>query len=295
MTSYLNISAYKFAPLSGLESLQQRYRQRCESLGIRGTILLAPEGINLCVAGEEAGVRRFMEKMQEEAPFEDLSFKESWSAKIPFRRLRVRIKPETIQMRVPGMNPLEAAGGKYIQPLEFKQWLDEGKDIVVLDTRNDYEIKVGTFENALDLQIVNFRDFPQTVAALPEALKKKTVVTFCTGGIRCEKATIAMKAAGFEEVYQIEGGILKYFEECQGAHWQGECFVFDDRIAVKKDLSPTEAHYCLNCLEKMSAEEMAAGPFKYNHYCPHCFNEVQGSHSKTECGLAEAGQNRCSE
>lgn len=273
MLSYLNISGYKFVNLDDLPSLQQRYRQRCESLGIRGTILLAQEGVNIALAGEEAGIRRFIEKMNEEAPFQDLVFKESRSDKIPFRRLRVRIKPETIQMRVPGINPLHQVGGKYVRPLELKQWLDEGQDVVVLDTRNDYEVKIGTFENALALNIENFRDFPAAVAKLPADLRKKKVITFCTGGIRCEKATVVMKALGFDEVYQIEGGILKYFEDCEGAHWNGECFVFDDRVAVKTDLSPSENHYCLSCLEKLTEEDMTHGPFKYNHYCPHCFEE----------------------
>ncbi|PIQ43334.1 MAG: sulfurtransferase [Gammaproteobacteria bacterium CG11_big_fil_rev_8_21_14_0_20_46_22] len=265
----LNISAYQFVPIEDPAVYQAKYRARCQALGIKGTILLAKEGVNLALAGSEASLRQFMRQMKDDEAFADIDFKESWSETIPFRKVRVRVKDEIVMMRVPGVNPAERTA-RHLKAKELKQWLDEGRDVVMFDTRNEYELKVGTFKNAYNPHIDNFRELPEKLKMLPDELKKKKVVMFCTGGIRCEKATVAAIEAGFEDVYQIDGGIIKYFEECGGEHWDGECFVFDDRIAVKKDLTPSDKHYCLQCLETLTDDDLKSEKFVYNKSCPHC-------------------------
>lgn len=267
--SILNISAYKFVNIDQPEILQAKFRARCHALGIKGTILIANEGVNVALAGSEPSVRQFMRQMQDDQRFSNIEFKQSWSEQIPFRKVRIRVKDEIIMMRVPSVDPLENTA-KHLSPQELKTWLDEGRDIVMFDARNDYELKVGGFKNGYDLNINNFREFPERVKEVPDEIKQKPVVMFCTGGVRCEKATPLAMAAGFKEVYQIDGGILKYFAECGDAHWQGECFVFDDRVAVDTDLAPSKRHYCLNCLETLHEQDMMLPSFKYNHSCKHC-------------------------
>lgn len=265
----LNVSAYKFVPLDNPELLQAKFRARCQALGIKGTILLANEGINLAIAGPEKSMRQFMRQMRDEAVFSDIEFKESWSETIPFRKVRIRVKEEIIMMRVPDVDPLKKTAS-HLKPTELKAWLDEGRDVVMFDTRNEYEMKVGTFKNAYNPHIDNFREFPELMQGVPQEIKDKPVVMFCTGGIRCEKATAVAIDAGFKDVYQIDGGIIKYFEECGGAHWDGECFVFDDRVAVKPDLSPSDKRYCLQCLETLSDDDLQSEHYVYNKSCPHC-------------------------
>jgi len=269
----LNISGYKFVPIEDPNLIQAQLRARCEALGIKGTILLAKEGTNIALAGTEPSIRQFIRQLNEDEHFSDLIFKESWSEKIPFRRLRVRVKDEIIMMRVPSVDPLKKTG-KYIAPKELKAWLDENRDVVVLDTRNDYEIKVGTFENAIDFNVENFREFPGKLYEVADAIKDKPVVMFCTGGIRCEKATAVALDCGFKNVYQLDGGIIKYFEDCGGAHWKGECFVFDDRVAIAPNLQPSDKHYCLECLEELTEEDLKSPMFQYNKSCPHCCKDA---------------------
>lgn len=226
----LNISAYKFICLEKLPTLQQALQYEGKRLQIKGTILLAPEGINLMLAAPAAALKEFVTFIKQDARFADLWLKESVSATIPFEKFKVRIKPEIITMD-PSINPAEQTA-THLEPREFKRWLDEQKEVVVLDTRNTYEINVGTFDNAIDVNIEHFRDFPTAVKLLDDSLKEKPIVMFCTGGVRCEKASVVLMQQGFKNVYQLNGGILNYFEQCGGAHYHGECFVFDERVTV---------------------------------------------------------------
>lgn len=241
MNAILNISAYKFVPLSDAIELRAMLQERALALQLKGTILLAEEGINLFLAGSGEAVRSFMTQLHADPRFADIAPKESWSATQPFRKMLVKVKREIIRMNHPTIRP--ATGRAPALPAAtVKRWLDQGHDdagrpVVTLDTRNAFEIAHGTFEGAIDWHISKFTEFPQAVLAHKAELEGKTVVSFCTGGIRCEKAAIFMHEVGLEHVYQLEGGILKYFEETGGAHYQGRCFVFDEREALGSDLS----------------------------------------------------------
>jgi UPF0176 protein len=236
MPTFINISAYKFTPLGGLPELRERLLALTRSHALKGTILLSVEGINLFVAGERAAVDSLVSELRTLPGLHDLTPKESLSDVQPFGRMLVKIKKEIIAFGVDGIDPARKPAPK-IAPATLKQWLDEGRPISLLDTRNNYEIELGTFQGAIPAGIRHFRDFPAAVRKLPEELKTRPVVMFCTGGIRCEKAGPLMEREGFE-VYQLEGGILKYFEECGNAHYRGECFVFDERVGLTPDLRP---------------------------------------------------------
>ncbi|HEV7775735.1 MAG TPA: sulfurtransferase [Luteibacter sp.] len=241
--SILNISAYKFVGLDDLVAVRASLHARCEALALKGTILLAPEGINLFLAGGREAIDTFMAELRTDPRFADIVPKESLSDAPPFKRMRVRLKKEIITMRAPLIRP-EDGRAPAVAPATLKRWLDQGQDddgrpVVLLDTRNDYEVDVGTFEQVVDYRLDSFTGFPEAVATDRERFKDKTVVSFCTGGIRCEKAAIHMQGIGIEHVYQLEGGILKYFEEVGGAHWHGDCFVFDGRGALDPNLAPT--------------------------------------------------------
>jgi UPF0176 protein len=238
----LNISAYKFVPLHDRDHLQATLFEALQQRGIKGTVLLAEEGINLFLAAASAEIHAFVAWLQLDARFEDLAPKESWSAAQPFRKLLVKIKPEIIRMNHPAIRP-SAGRAPAVDAPTLKRWLDcghddQGRPVVTLDTRNTYEVDAGTFHQAIDWRLEKFTEFPQAVLDHRDDLTGKTVVSFCTGGIRCEKAAIYLQEAGIANVYQLEGGILKYFEECGQAHYEGDCFVFDARRAVDAALQP---------------------------------------------------------
>ncbi|WP_324780522.1 sulfurtransferase [Thiobacillus sedimenti] len=240
--SVVNISCYKFITLTDREALKADLAARCQALGLKGTILLAPEGINVFLAGSRAAIDAIVAHLRSDPRFADLAPKESLSAEPPFGKMRVRLKKEIITMKMPLIRP-EAGRAPSVAAATLKRWLDrgcddEGRPVVMLDTRNDYEVAAGTFEDAVDYGIGIFSEFPPRLAERLGDYAGKTVVSFCTGGIRCEKAAIHMQGIGVERVYQLEGGILKYFEEVGGAHYRGDCFVFDAREAVGADLQP---------------------------------------------------------
>jgi len=239
MSRHANIAAYRFVPLDDREALRIRLFDDAHSRGLKGTILLAPEGINIFLAGPEAELRDFCELVQRDARFASLDLKWSWSDTLPFKRLRVRLKKEIVTLGLPGFDPADTPA-PYLPPAELKRWYDEGRRFVIVDTRNRWEIEQGTFDGALDPGVDSFGQFPAALERIGD-LKDTPIVTFCTGGIRCEKAAPLMKRAGFNQVYQLEGGILRYFEEVGGAHWRGNCVVFDDRGALRPDLSPAVA------------------------------------------------------
>jgi UPF0176 protein len=240
--SVLNISTYKFVTLDDRETLRDRIQQRCEALQLKGTILLAPEGINIFLAADKSAIHEFLAWLRQDARFADLAAKESWSGGTPFKRMRVRLKKEIITMKVPDIRP-EQHRAQAVSPATLKSWLERGHDdsgheIVMIDTRNKFEVEAGTFVNALDYGIERFSQYPEAIASRKHDYPGKTIVAFCTGGIRCEKAVLFMNKLGMRNVYQLEGGILKYFEEVGGAHWTGNCVVFDDRSAVDAALRP---------------------------------------------------------
>lgn len=267
-----NIAAYQFARLEGLKELRLRLLEHCRGAGLKGTILLAPEGINLFLAGGADEIGGLLAVLRAIPGLEALTPKYSESDQQPFSRMLVRLKQEIIAFGVEGIDPATYTSPR-IEPRELKQWLDEGRPVVLLDTRNDYEVKLGTFAGAVPAGIDHFRDFPAAVARLPEEMKSLPVVTFCTGGIRCEKAAPLMERMGFREVYQLEGGILKYFEEAGGDHYQGECFVFDQRVGVDPALRETGSAVCFVCQAPLTAEEQEDPRYVANVSCPHCHRE----------------------
>lgn len=243
MNTVLNISTYKFVPLPDAAALREVLLHRAHALQLKGTILLAEEGINMFLAGPADDVRSFVTQLQQDPRFADIAPKESWSDTQPFKKMLVKVKGEIIRMNHPTIKPADGRAPS-VTPATVKRWLDQGHDdkgrpVVTLDTRNDFEVDEGTFDNAIDWRITKFTEFPDAFRAHLDELKDKTVVSFCTGGIRCEKAAILMREEGLEHVYQLEGGILKYFEETDGSHYQGGCFVFDERRALGADLQAT--------------------------------------------------------
>jgi UPF0176 protein len=234
MPSSVHIAGYRFVELGDLAVLREAFSNKCLALQLKGTILLSPEGINIMLAGSPVSILAFKAYLNNDSRFFEMSFRETQTDQIPFSFMLVKLKDEIIPM---GLNiKPEKRRGSDLDPEMFKQWLDEGRDVAVLDTRNTYEMEVGTFDGSIDLKIDNFRNFPSAVNKLDESLKNKPLVMFCTGGVRCEKASLYMEQQGFKEVYQLEGGILNYFEKCGDAHYHGDCFVFDDRVALNPQL-----------------------------------------------------------
>ena len=269
-----NIAGYKFVSLGDLRELRERLIAKCKDWGLKGTILLSTEGINLFVAGSPEKVDLLMAELRRVPGLEELEVKVSDSDHQPFNRMLVRIKREIIAFGVPGIDPARRSSPK-LAPKELKKWLDEGRPMTLLDTRNDYEVKLGTFKNALPIGIDHFRDFPKAVGKLPEEMKEAPIVMFCTGGIRCEKAGPFMEAKGFKKVFQLEGGILKYFEECGGAHYDGECFVFDQRVGVDPSLHETESAQCFQCLTPLTKADQEDERYEAGKSCPYCYKTTE--------------------
>ena len=270
MKKTVNIAAYKFAALPELRSLRARLLALCKGWELKGTILLSVEGINLFVAGGREKIDLLLAELRAVPGLEDLTPKFSETDHQPFSRMLVRLKKEIIAFGVEGIEPAKRTSPK-LSARELKQWLDEGRPVTLLDTRNDYEVKLGTFKNALPAGIDHFRDFPAAVAKLPEALKEQPIVMFCTGGIRCEKAGPFMEREGFKKIFQLDGGILKYFEECGGAHYDGECFVFDQRVGLDPSLQETDSTQCFRCQTPLGEADQKDSRYVPGQSCPFCF------------------------
>jgi UPF0176 protein len=274
MQNIVNIAAYKFITFNDTVERRDAFRAVCAEQALKGTILLSPEGINLFLAGTREGIDGFLAWLRADPRFTDIEVKESYSDTQPFNRMLVKLKREIITMKHPLIKP-ELGRAPAVKADTLKRWLDAGHDdagrpVVMVDTRNAFEVDVGTFENTIDYRIEKFSEFPEVIAAHREELADKTVVTFCTGGIRCEKAAIHMLGIGFESVYQLEGGILKYFEEVGGAHYQGDCFVFDHRTALNPALEATEAAQCFACRAVVTPREQLSPQYVPGKSCPHC-------------------------
>ena len=265
----VNIAGYRFVNLEDRDELRQPFRLICDKLGLKGTILLSKNGINFFLAGEQKSIDSYIDFLEKDERFIDIPLKISYTDYQPFRRMLVRLKKEIIALGIDEVRPADFTAPN-IKPKEFKKLLDENEDLLILDTRNDYETRVGIFENAIDLNLSTFREFPEAILDLPDEYKTKQIVMYCTGGIRCEKASVVMMNAGFENVKQLEGGILGYFEETDGSYWKGDCFVFDQRVAVDTNLNETEYSMCFACREPLTKLERRSENYKLDSYCPYC-------------------------
>ena len=277
--TYINIAAYKFITFDDTVEKRPAFRALCEELGLKGTILLSPEGINLFLAGLREPIDRFLAWLRADARFADIEVKESYSDRQPFTKMLVKLKREIITMKNPLIKP-EEGRAPGVDPKTLKRWLDQGHDdsgkpVVMMDTRNAFEVDVGTFDNTIDYRITKFSEFPEVVEKHKDELAGKTVVTFCTGSIRCEKAAIHMQNVGYDSVYQLEGGILKYFEEVGGDHYTGDCFVFDYRTALNPKLEATETKQCFACRAVVTPREQLSPYYIPGQSCPHCRKAVR--------------------
>lgn len=276
MAYFLTAALYKFVELPDFADLKAPLIDCCNNNNVKGTILLAQEGINGTIAGSSEGVHAVLAFLRSDPRFADLVHKESFSEKAPFYRLKIRLKREIVTMGVPDINPRLMAG-KYVKPDEWNKLLDD-PDVVVVDVRNDFEVSMGTFEGAINPKTKSFSELPEWVRRETALRNKPKVAMFCTGGIRCEKSTAFLRSQGFEEVYHLEGGILKYLETVPEAEsrWEGECFVFDERVSVGQDLKPGNYELCRGCRHPISQEDKASELFVQGVSCPHCHD------SKTE-------------
>jgi len=271
---HLNIAGYKFVVLPDRDALRQPLKQQCDELGLKGTILLSFEGINIFIAGPEENIDVFRTSLLDDERFADIEFKESYSEHQPFNRMNVRLKNEIISVGLPNFNRIEPDDGR-IRPQELHERLLNDDDLVLLDTRNTYETRLGTFQNAIELDLDTFRSFPEAIDKLDDEYKDKEIVMFCTGGVRCEKASVIMKDAGFTNIKQLEGGILGYFEQVGGDYWDGECFVFDKRVALLPDLTETGTTICFACREPLTPKEQLHPAYVPGESCSYCIDRHQ--------------------
>ena len=274
MTAFVVAALYKFAPLADIAHMQQDLRRVCDDNGICGTLLLAEEGINGTIAGSRSGIDAVLHHIRRYPGLQDLEHKESFAAEQPFYRMKVRLKKEIVTIGLPDVNPNEIVG-TYVSPREWNKVISD-PDTVVIDTRNGYEIKIGTFKNAIDPHTETFRAFPDYVQKNLDPARHKKVAMFCTGGIRCEKASAYMKKLGFEEVYHLKGGILKYLEEMpeEESLWQGECFVFDQRVAVKHGLAEGSYILCPSCRHPVGPDDLKSEKYVEGIACPNCHDSL---------------------
>jgi UPF0176 protein len=275
--AYLTTAMYHFVSLPHFRMLREPLLNFCISREIKGTILLADEGINGTLAGPEKSILELLNYLKTdplfEGNFKGLGHKESWSDKHPFYRMKVKFKKEIVTLGVPGASPTKMVG-QYVKPQDWNSIISD-PEMVLIDTRNDYEFAIGTFKNAINPKTTTFREFPEYVKTHLDPKKHKKVAMFCTGGIRCEKASSYMMAEGFDKVYHLEGGILKYLEEVNPDEslWQGECFVFDQRVAIKHGLEVGEYDQCYACRYPLSADDMKSDKYTPGISCPHCYNQ----------------------
>lgn len=273
MPAYLTAAFYKFVDLPDAAQLKAPLLTCCERHAVKGLILLASEGINSTIAGPADGVQAVLAYLRQDPRLADLQHKEAWSERAPFYRMKVRLKKEIVTLGVPGVSPTRLAG-TYVKSQNWNALLSDPA-LVLVDTRNDYEVALGSFTGAIDPRLKRFADLPQWVAqseALNPAGPKPKVAMFCTGGIRCEKSTALLRAQGFDEVYHLEGGILKYLETVPPEHslWQGECFVFDERVSVGHGLQTGPHGLCRACRRPLIAGDQASLHFEAGVSCPQC-------------------------
>lgn len=274
MAEIVVCALYKFVTLDDYQSMKQPLLDFMLKHEVRGTLLLAKEGINGTVAGSRSGIDALLAYLKNDPRLAELSYKESYTENAPFMRSRVKLKREIVTMGVEGIDPKRVVG-TYVKPKDWNQLISE-PDVLLVDTRNDYEVQVGTFKHAVNPQTDSFREFPDYVKTHLDPQKHKKVAMFCTGGIRCEKSTAFLKEQGFEEVYHLEGGILKYLEDVpqEESMWEGECFVFDDRVTVNHQLEKGDYDQCHACRLPITEEEKHSPLYQRGVSCPHCYDKT---------------------
>ncbi len=272
MSQIVVAALYQFVSLPDYQDLKDPLTEQCQAAGIKGTLLLASEGINGTIAGSREGIDQILAYLKSDGRLAGLSHKESFHDETPFYRMKVKLKKEIVTMGVEGIDPLQVVG-TYVAPKDWNALIAD-PDVVVVDTRNDYEYELGSFEGAVNPETKSFREFPQYVADNMDPAKHKKVAMFCTGGIRCEKSTAYMKEQGFEEVYHLHGGILRYLEDVpeKDSLWNGECYVFDNRVSVDHDLNPGTYDLCHGCREPINADDKTSEKFIEGVSCPRCFD-----------------------
>jgi len=275
MTEQFIVAAmYKFVRLPDFETIQPKLLAFCREQNIKGTLLLAEEGINGTVSGSREAIDALMDYLKSDDRLKDIEHKESLTEDLPFHRMKVKLKKEIVTMGQPNIKPIETSEVR-VEPKDWNKLISD-PDVLVIDTRNEYEYQIGSFKNAISPDTTNFREFPDYVKQQLDPEKNKKVAMFCTGGIRCEKACAYMKEQGFDEVYQLNGGILKYLEEvaAEESLWEGECFVFDSRVSVDHKLAEGSYKQCFACRRPISDEEMQSEDYVEGVSCPRCINET---------------------
>jgi len=274
MTEFLVATFYKFTILDDIATMQKSIETCCNDNGVRGIVLLANEGINSTIAGTQEGVLAVLHFLQKDPRLKGLTWKESSATKQPFRKLRVRLKKEIVTLGVPGIDP-ERLVGTYVKPEKWNDLISD-PNVIVVDTRNDYEVEIGSFKNAINPDITAFGELPQWIDDNLDIEEQPTVAMFCTGGIRCEKSTAFLKEAGVNEVYHLEGGILKYLEIVpeEQSLWDGQCFVFDERVSVGHGLEVGEYELCRACRYPIGEAEISSPYYKEGVSCSRCHSQT---------------------
>jgi UPF0176 protein len=269
--TYLVSSFYKFVRLTDLEQKKEAWQTYCQQKEVRGTILLASEGINATIAGLPEAIAEILALLKTETELSDLKTRDAWSQDWPFERMKIKIKPEIVTLAQPQADPTEKVG-QYVKPQDWNELIQD-PEVFVLDTRNSYEVETGTFQGATNPHTHSFREFPEYVQKNLDPQHHPKIAMFCTGGIRCEKASAFLLSQGFQDVYHLQGGILNYLSEIppEDSLWQGECFVFDQRIAVQHGLEEGTFDLCVACGHPLSEQEKRSPQYQADIYCPHCF------------------------
>ena len=272
--SYTIATFYKFVTISDVRAKRQRILAECMASQIKGTIILAEEGINGTIAGKQQAIANILEFLRSFEGLADLEHKESIAQKLPFVRLKVKIKSEIVTLGIPEVDPNQQVG-TYVDPQDWNRVISD-PEVVVIDTRNDYEVGLGSFKRAKNPETESFREFPEYIAENLDPAEHPKVAMFCTGGIRCEKASSYMLSQGFKEVYHLKGGILKYLENVppEESLWEGECFVFDERVSVKEGLQPGSHELCYGCGHPISEEDKQSPQYELYISCPYCYHEL---------------------
>ncbi len=274
MSGVVVAALYHFVTLEDFHEIREPLLDVCREAGVKGTLLLANEGINGTIAGPREGIDKVLAYLKSDARLSGLQHKESFDEEMPFYRMKVKLKREIVTMGVEGIDP-NLVVGTYVRPEDWNDLVND-PDVLLIDTRNDYEYSIGSFKGAVDPQTTTFREFPEYVRSHLDPQKQKKVAMFCTGGIRCEKASAFMLQEGFEEVYHLQGGILKYLEEVPEAEstWEGECFVFDNRVAVNHRLEKGQYDQCYGCRMPITDEDKQSDKYRKGVCCPHCYDSL---------------------
>ncbi len=274
MSKFVVAALYRFVRLNDFEDLQKPIHDQMVELGVCGSLLLASEGINGTVSGSREGIDKLLSYLRDDPRLSSLEVKESFALEAPFKRTRVRLKKEIVTMGVEGIDPNDSVG-TYVDPQDWNALISD-PEVTLIDTRNDYEVAIGTFEGAVNPETQSFRQFPSFVDDELDPQKHRKVAMFCTGGIRCEKSTAFLRKKGFEEVYHLKGGILKYLEEVpeEDSKWEGDCFVFDKRVSVGHNLQLGEHLMCYGCGWPVDSEAQHETSFVPGVQCPHCAEQI---------------------